>query len=68
MGAGDWFAANGGKGQAALCSLLLISQSHCCIPRSAASPTFYYYSWRWERQRELHLVAGVVCFHFKFPF
>lgn len=26
---------------------------------SAASPTFYYYSWRWERQRELHLVAGL---------
>lgn len=31
MGAGDWFAANGGKGQAARRSLLLFSQSHSCI-------------------------------------
>lgn len=40
MGASDWFAANGGKGQAALCSLLLFPQSHCCILLSTAIPCF----------------------------
>lgn len=40
MGAGDWFAANGGKGQAALCSLLLFSQSHSCILFSTAIACF----------------------------
>lgn len=40
MGASDWFAANGGKGQAALCSLLLFPQSHCCILFSTAIPCF----------------------------
>lgn len=40
MGASDWFAANSGKGQAALCSLLLFPQSHCCILFSTAIPCF----------------------------
>lgn len=40
MGAGDWFAANGGKGQAALHSLLLFSQSHSCILFSTAIACF----------------------------
>lgn len=40
MGASDWFAANDGKGQAALCSLLLFPQSHCCILFSSAIPCF----------------------------
>lgn len=40
MGAHDWFAANSGKGQAALCSLLLFPQSHCCILFSTAIPCF----------------------------
>lgn len=58
MGASDWFAANGGKGQVALCAFLLFSQSHCYVRFSTAN-TFYYCSERWEVLWVLYLDNGI---------